>query len=90
MCVHVRVCVRERESVRVYVCVCIMLCLCARNPEQIVAICWVIQLQRFFMYILVHQAGNRSSSQASTLRCVPVRFNVMWSLLEKGLIGSNT
>ena len=84
------VCACERERVCVCMCVCIMLCLCVCNPEQMVAVCWVIQLQRVCMYILVHQAGNRSSPQAITLRCAPVTFNVMWSLLEKGLIGSNT
>ena len=77
------------EIVCMCMCVCIMLCLRVCHPEIMVAICWILQLQRVCMYILVHQAGNRSRSQAFTLRCAPVTFNVMWSLLEVQLIGSN-
>ena len=78
--------------VRVYVCIhrCVYYVMSVCDSEVTVAICWRLKMKYVCMYVLVHQSGSRSSSQAFTLRCAPVTFNIMWSLLEIQLIGSNT
>ena len=78
------------EYVCGYIGVCIMSCLCVCDFEVTVAICWRLKMKYVCMYVLVHQSGSRSSSLAFTLRCAPVTFNIVWSLLEIQLIGSNT